>query len=255
MKTLNIYRRLTIQPLCMFFSLILLAGCNEAILYNQLDEQQVNEIIAVLVRGGISAEKKSSGDKQWSVRISSEEFAISMELLDKAGLPRTPYRSMGELFKKEGFIASPLEERARFLDALSQELARTISNIDGVVIARVHVAMPEKTHFNENTPPASVSVFIKHRHGVDLQSYIPQIKSLVLNGIEGVLYDRISVSLFRTETQPPVQLDTPAPLITLATTSRFIVLILLSAGTFIAWRKRFFLRMWLRKQYPRVFKT
>ena len=239
----------------MTFSLILVAGCNDALLYNQLDEQQANEIIAVLVRGGISAKKNNSGDKQWNVVISSSDFANSMELLDKAGLPRTPYRSMGELFKKEGFIASPLEERARFLDALSQELARTISNIDGVVIARVHVAIPEKAHFNDNTQPSSVSVFIKHRLGVDLQPYIPQIKSLVLNGVEGVHYDRISVSMFSTTTQPPIQPDTPVPLLTLKATLLLFVYLLLLVFTFIAWRKRFFIMMWSRKQFPKVFKT
>jgi type III secretion protein J len=229
-----------------------MTGCNEAMLYNQLDEQQVNEIIAVLGQGGISAEKKSSVDKKWSVLISNSDFANSMELLEKAGLPRSTYQSMGELFKKEGFIASPLEERARFLDALSQELARTISNIDGVIIARVHVALPEKVNFNDKTPPASVSVFIKHRHGVDLYPHLPQIKSLVLNGIEGVLYDRISVSFFQSEIQSPIQPDTPAPLITLATISRLMVLVFLMIGTFIAWRKRFILQMWLRKQFSKV---
>lgn len=230
-------------------------GCSEVMLYNQLAEQQANEIIAVLVRGGVSAEKQNSGDKQWSVRISNSDFATSMELLDKSGLPRAPYRSMGELFKKEGFIASPLEERARFRDALSKELERTILNIDGVVTARVHVAIPEKSNFNDNALPSSVSVFIKHRSDVDLQYSVPQIKSLVLNGIEGVVYDRISVSMFRTETQLPIQPGTPTPLITKTTIFQFFSIVILLIFALISWKKRFFLQLWFRNIFTKTFKT
>lgn len=43
--------------------------------------------------------------------------------------------------------------------------------------------------------PASASVFIKHAADIQLDAYIPQIKQLVNNGIEGLNYDRISVVL------------------------------------------------------------
>ena len=43
--------------------------------------------------------------------------------------------------------------------------------------------------------PASASVFIKHAADIQLDTYIPQIKQLVNNSIEGLAYDRISVVL------------------------------------------------------------
>jgi type III secretion protein J len=49
---------------------------------------------------------------------------------------------MGKVFKREGFVSSPLEERARLVHAMSQEIANTINNIDGVVTARVHLVVP-----------------------------------------------------------------------------------------------------------------
>ncbi len=43
---------------------------------------------------------------------------------------------------------------------------------------------------------ASAAVFIKYTEGANLQAYIPQIKLLVNNSIEGLSYEKISVVLF-----------------------------------------------------------
>lgn len=51
------------------------------------------------------------------------------------------------------------------------------------------------TDWARKSSPASASVFIKHAADVQLDAYVPQIKQLVNNGIEGLSYDRISVVL------------------------------------------------------------
>ena len=44
--------------------------------------------------------------------------------------------------------------------------------------------------------PASAAVFIKHRPDRDLSSQVTQIKALVVNSIEGLSYDNVTVALF-----------------------------------------------------------
>jgi len=183
-------------------AVLTLAGCSEQEVYGQLGERQANEMVAVLRQAGLAADKHAAENHQFSVSTSSGDFSRAIELLNAAGYPRSDYDTLGQVFKKEGFVSSPLEERARLLHALSQEMASTLHHIDGVVVARVHLAVPEKDPLSERTKPAAASVFIKHRAGVDLNPRIGQIKALVVNSIEGLPYDNVSVVLFAAEPLP-----------------------------------------------------
>jgi type III secretion protein J len=124
-----------------------------------------------------------------------------MEVLKAEGYPRDAYDSLGQVFRKEGFVSTPLEERARLLYALSQELSRTISAIDGVVVARVHLAIPERQPLSEEKPLSSASVFIKHKPGSQIVNKAASIKALVVNSVEGLPYENVTVTFFVSE--PP----------------------------------------------------
>lgn len=179
-----------------FLFMLTLSACSEQALYSDLPERQVNEMVAVLQIAGLPAAKKDLGKGLFSVTIQNRYFADAVEYLRANGYPREQFENLGSVFEKEGFVSSPLEENARLVFALSQEIANTISSIDGVVMARVHLAMPEQNPLDEAVKPASASVFIKHRREIDLTSYISKIKSLVVNGVEGLPYDNVTVALF-----------------------------------------------------------
>ena len=107
------------------------------------------------------------------------------------------FNGVAEVFKKTGMISSPTEERIRFMDALAQDLSRTISGIDGVVDARVHVVLPENDPFARNTLPSSAAVAIRSRWDSDVTDLVPSIKGLVKNAIEGLAFEKIMVTVFR----------------------------------------------------------
>ncbi len=180
---------------------LLVAGCGGAPLYSELSEQQVNEMQAVLLESGIAAEKKASKDgKGWELLVPRESIPRSMTILNEQGLPQTAAPTMAEIFKKEGFVSSPVEEHARYVYALSQELAHTLMELDGVASARVHVALPTKAMLDKHPQSASVSVVIIEKPGFDLTGYDTDIKAIVTDGIEGLDdVNKVTVKFFSKE--------------------------------------------------------
>ncbi len=177
------------------------AGCGQVDLYTNLPEQEANEMMAALIENGISCSKTSGSEGTWSLKVGQDQFAPSVRVLKEMGYPRDKFADMGTVFQKSGLVSSPSEERIRFMHALSQELSRTLSQIDGVITARVHIVLPENNPFGENVKPSSAAVFIKYRQGAAVETMIPAIKELVLSGIEGMTADKVTVSVF--EADPP----------------------------------------------------
>ncbi|MDB6454404.1 type III secretion system inner membrane ring lipoprotein SctJ [Falsirhodobacter sp. 20TX0035] len=193
-------------------ALLTLAGCKED-LYTNLDEHEANLIVATLGQEGIPARRIRQEDGQMTVTVDEARFPQAVALLEEAGLPRQKFASMGEVFKQEGLVSTPTQERARMLYALSEELSRTVSEIDGILSARVHIVLPDNDPLRSDLQPSSASVFVRHEAGLDAAALIPRIKTLVANGIAGLTYDAVSVVTVaapppRTDarTQPMVQL-------------------------------------------------
>ena len=177
---------------------MLLAGCDkEATLHSGLGERQANLVMAALLDAGITCRKTPGEEGTWNVLCSEAKFAQAVNLLERQGLPREPRQGIGEVFKKAGMISSPSEERIRFMDALAQDIARTISMIEGVVDARVHVVLPENDPFARNALPSSAAVAIRSRWNADITDLVPSVKALVKNAIEGLQYEKIQVTIFR----------------------------------------------------------
>ena len=192
-----LFGRMLAMPV-LLVALLCLTGCDEeTTLYSQLEERQANVVIAALGRENIPSRKQAGEEGTWNVMINESLFSDAMSILEREGLPRRKYQGVAESFKKTGMVSSPSEERIRFMDALAQDLSRTISQIEGVVDARVHVVLPENDPFAKNNKPSSAAVAIRHRYDVDMADFVPQIKSLVKNAIEGLDYNKISVTLFR----------------------------------------------------------
>ena len=183
---------------CIAFAALLLAGCEkETTLHAGLEERQANLVMAALLDEGIACHKTPGEEGTWNVMVDESKFAIAVNLLERKGLPRRAHQGIGEVFKKTGMISSPSEERIRFMDALAQDLSRTISGIDGVIDARVHVVLPENDPFARNALPSSAAVAIRSRWDADLTDLLPSIKGLVKNAIEGLTPEKIMVTVFR----------------------------------------------------------
>ena len=174
--------------------LLLLGGCKVE-LYKGLPEDEANDMLSILLRSGLSAGKAAAKDGTDVLTIEQSDFAAAVELLHARGFPKHQFQSMGDVFQPTGLIASPVQERARLLWALSQELSRTVSEIDGVLTARVQVVLPDNDLLNRDPTPSSASVFVRFDDQSNVTRLVPQIKMLVSDSVQGLSYDKVSVIL------------------------------------------------------------
>ncbi|MGX5850381.1 type III secretion system inner membrane ring lipoprotein SctJ [Mesorhizobium sp. PL10] len=184
--------------------MLALQACSEE-LYSNLNQRQANEIVATLMRHGIPAQRETAKDGKLTVSVQKNRFAEAMAILDESGLPKQEFQTLGDVFKRGGLVSSPVEERAAMIYGLSQELSQTISDIDGVLSARVHLVLPENDPLRQQLVPSSASVFIRHRASVPMNELIPQVKMLVAKGIAGLTYDNVSVTLIPVTAATPEQ--------------------------------------------------
>lgn len=177
-------------------------------LFERLDERDANEMLATLYSAGLHAAKSTHDEKTWAVEVEERDMPAALRILAEHGLPREQFANAGDLFKKEGLVSTPAEERIRYIYAVSQELSSTLSQIDGVMVARVHPVIPANDPLATQIRPASASVFIKYRRDADLEAMAPPIKNLVMRSIEGLTYENISLTFVAAEGFPRV--DAPA---------------------------------------------
>jgi type III secretion protein J len=172
-----------------------LAGCQQDV-YSSLSETEANQMLAILTANGISVDKVSKGSKEgFTIAVDRRDMLRAIALLRDAGFPKSAHVPLSKTFEKTGIMSSPFEERVRYINALGEEVAQTLSQIDGVIAARVHIVLPDAPSLGQPVKPSSAAVFIKHQPGVDLDFFQPQIRRLVSSAIEGLEYSAVTVVL------------------------------------------------------------
>lgn len=213
-----------------------LAGCKVE-MYTGLNEEQANEMLSTLLRHGIAAEKKAAGKNGHTLSVEDDQLVRALEVLKENSLPRESFKSMGDVFNGEGMISSSSEEQARMAYALSQELADTLSRIDGVLTARVHVVLGGNDAVNKITIEPSAAVFLRHTPDSPVVNLVPEIRRLTASAVASLKYDNVSVMLVPVrenvtvpgKTVAPASLFTPGAL-TSALALQVLALALLLAG-------------------------
>lgn len=183
-----------------------LAGCQKQ-LYGSLSEKEANDVLAALLEAAIPAEKRPGEENTYAVWVEETEFARAVRVLEERALPGKRYDNLGSVFGKNAMFSTPLEERARYLYAMQEELSRTVSEIDGVLLARVHLVLPEQDQLGREINAPSAAVFVKHaddeRHDPEVHSR--QIRDLVAASVPQLDKNSIVVTFF-----PATVNDAPA---------------------------------------------
>jgi type III secretion protein J len=185
---------------------VVLSAC-KVDLYNNLTEQEANEMVAALSLQRIAAAKESVGEAGWQLQVEERDLGAALETLRARGLPHDRFVSLGDMFQKQGLVSTPAEERMRYIHGLSQELSRTLQTIDGVIAARVHVVVPANDPLSDKLRPSSAAVFIKHSPDTDLRTLVPAVKDMVAHSIEGLTHEQVSLTLVESRRAAPLAAD------------------------------------------------
>jgi type III secretion protein J len=175
-------------------ALLLLAACSTPIRHG-LEESSANEVVSALERAGIGAEKArddASGPTSFLVRVSQGDAVRALDVLHALGLPRGHRTGFAETYAQPSLVPTPTEERARYLEALSGELERTLETVDGVVSARVHLVLEELDGL-EGKPrlPAQAAVLLKTRGTVPIKD--ADVQRLVAGSVPGLQAAAVAV--------------------------------------------------------------
>jgi type III secretion protein J len=190
------------------------SGCSTNILHG-IDERAANDAARALERAGIGAEKIAQDDvgvgsgagTRFTVRVARGDGARALDLLSALGLPRDRRHGFSETYGQPSLIPTPSEEHARYLDALTGEIERTLQEVDGVVSARVHLVPEEADPLAVDGKPraaARAAVLITTRPG---QTPIAErdVQRLVAGSVAGL--DAAAVVVVFTAATAPATAD------------------------------------------------
>lgn len=181
--------------LVLIFACLIFAGCKTQ-LYSGLAEKEANAVMAALLDASVGAEKRSGAEGTYAVFVEEADFARAMGILDSLALPGRRYDDLGTVFGKMAMFSTPTEEKARYLYAVQEELAQTIAAIDGVLVARVHLVLPDQDALGRESQKPSAAVFVKHvddaRH--DAAAYQRDIRRLVAAAVPNMDEEKIVVT-------------------------------------------------------------
>lgn len=160
-------------------------------LYNDLSTEDSSAVSAKLEEVKIPYEVSNDGTK---IMVGAKDVGRARMLLAQEGLPNGG--SLGyEIFDKQSnFGTTNFIQNINQVRALEGELARTISSLDNVKSARVHLVLPQRELFSREERSSTASVFLqlKGQRALD-DEQVAGIQSLVASAVPNLKSKDVSI--------------------------------------------------------------
>ena len=162
-----------------------------SIMYRDLGTNDAAQVAAKLEEAGIRYRVSEDGSKIYAPQ---PDIGRARMLLAESGLPNGG--SMGyEIFDEQsGFGTTSFVQNINQVRALQGELAKTISSLEPVQFAKVHIVLPQRELFSRETREASASVTLKLMSNSRLsREQIYGIQNLVANAVPDLKTDSVTI--------------------------------------------------------------
>ncbi len=193
--------------------LLILAACGREPVYQDLSEQDANEILVVLYKNGIDAQKtkvEAAQEVSYTVMVTSDSIQKARKILVESNLPRKRALGFSEICKEKGLIPTPEEEKCRKLLAIKGEIINVLEKVPGVIEADVVLNIPERNEFETETQSSkkpTASVIVKARRDADLTE--ARLQRFVSNAVQEM--DPRDVSVIINFIEPPQEILAQGP--------------------------------------------
>ena len=166
-------------------------GPNWNLLYGNLSDSDASAVVQSLQTAGIEYKLDSHSG---AIMVPAERVHDARLQLAAQGLPEGKSGGFDIIAKDPGFGVSEFMESARYQYALESELARTISSLQAVEAARVHLALPQQSAFVRDRRSPSASVLLQLRRGHRLEpEQVSAIVHMVASSIPELESDKVTV--------------------------------------------------------------
>lgn len=158
--------------------------------FTNLGPEDSTEVAAALKAAKISFRTEAGGS---AVSVPASQVHEARLMLAAQGLPRGGGVGF-ELFDRGDFGASEFTQRVNLRRATEGELARTISRLQAVRSARVHVTLPEKGLYRDDDRHASAAVVLNLQPGRIMQEReLAGVRHLIASAVAGLGPDGVTI--------------------------------------------------------------
>lgn len=158
-------------------------------LYANLEPTDAAAVTAELDAQGVPYELMNGGRV---IQVPSSQVNNLRLSMSSQGLPGDSAWSIFD--DTVGVTSNTRQQDVAYQRAMESTLAGTIASIDGVSSASVHLAMPERDLFTDDTERASASVLLVTGDRSVSAMQVESIVNLVSSAVEGLTPDQVSVS-------------------------------------------------------------
>lgn len=160
-------------------------------LYSSLNHLDSSEVIAILEQNAIQFKVDT---KTGALLVTAEDIHSARLKLAEVGLPNSGSVGFELLDKEQPLGTSQFMEATRYRRGLEGELARTITSMNAVRSARVHLAIPKRSVFVRDAREPRASVFVELYPGRAISSQqVVAMTNLVASSISELSLKNVTI--------------------------------------------------------------